>query len=45
MSALSIVVLCNRLCKGEPVRLPAMSAIEFFDFLNVLAFVKAANNG
>lgn len=45
MSALSIVVLCERLCKGVPVRIPAMSAVELADFLDVLAFVKAAKNG
>jgi hypothetical protein len=45
MSALSIVVLCERLCKGGPVRIPAMSAVELADFLNVLAFVKAARHG
>lgn len=42
MSALSIVVLCERLCKGLPVRIPAMSAAELADFLNVLAHLKGA---
>lgn len=52
MSALSIVVLCERLCKVVPARIPAMSAAELAgaaaelaDFLDVLAFVKAAKNG
>lgn len=40
MSALSIVILCERLCKGVPVRIPAMSAAELADFLNVLAYLK-----
>jgi hypothetical protein len=40
MSALSIVVLYERLCKGVPARIPAMSVAEFADFLNVLAYVK-----
>lgn len=44
MSALSIVVLCERLCKGSPVRVPAMSAREFADFLNVLAYLKAVKS-
>lgn len=40
MSALYIVMLCEKLRKGELVRIPAMSAIEFSDFLNVLAYFK-----
>ncbi len=40
MSTLSIVMLCEKLRKGEPVRIPAMSATQFADFLNVLAYFK-----
>lgn len=38
MSALSILVICERLCKGASVRIPAMSAAELAEFLNVLAY-------
>ena len=43
MSALSIVVLCERMCKGIPVHIPAMSGIELADFLNVLAYIKESS--
>ena len=42
MSALNIVVICERLCKGVPVRIPAMSAKDLADFLNVLAYLREA---
>jgi hypothetical protein len=41
MSALSILILCEKIRKGESVRIPAMSATEFSDFLNMLAYFKA----
>ncbi|EHV2051934.1 hypothetical protein KZ126_005015 [Salmonella enterica] len=41
MSALTMIVICERLRKGLPVRLPAMQANELAELLNVLAFLRA----
>lgn len=40
MSALAIIVICDRLRKGIPVRLPAMRGSEFSDLLSVLAYLR-----
>lgn len=41
MSAKNMISVCERLCKGLPVRLPAMSGYEFAIFLYVLAKVRS----
>lgn len=40
MSALTMIMICERLRKGLSVRLPAMRANEFSELLNILAFLK-----
>lgn len=36
MPALTMITVCGRLCKGLPVRLPAMKGDEFAVFLSFL---------
>lgn len=40
MSALTMIVICERLRKGLQTRVPAMKGAELAELLNVLAFLQ-----